>query len=284
MEFFDRTIPTLIGFVSSRAKGTDRAVEHMARVIHVLKTISSLCTYLNEGQQVCSFYSKARNSSLNDDILWAETDTPTPENWDDVPENVYWQVFLRTILKNATDLHKAAIRIQFLAIKPMAACVRKHIKTCFWSNIAARGLLEHLEALTGPATNSSMKHIDREEYGDVAATTLDDVAKMTFSEYDICDATLMHLSHFAGPVKDLNETARLAFCETIKNIDDTTDQETAAVIEDCMRRAGDTGRRELLRCRYVKTRTDFIIDENIFLHAAYVLGSLRAFIEYESLL
>ena len=87
-----------------------------------------------------------------------------------VPALQYWNVFLSRLLAEASGTadaakwNKVAKGIQFLAIKPMTACIERHVDSKFCDSIAARALLQHLKALTGPAENSSMKALKKTDY------------------------------------------------------------------------------------------------------------------------
>lgn len=279
MEVFDRTVPALIGYtrfvtgVTATDAKTRRAVEHVARVLHVLKVLSKLCTYLNG----CSFYSAERDEGLNDDALFAApAKNPT--------EKQYWNAYLRNLLQGAKTpkaLHKAAVRIQFLAIKPMAACIEKYVKKVFPNNTAAKAVMEHLHALTGPALNSSLDKLDASEFPHgLDHVTHDHVEAETEKDEDIFDATLMHLLYFAGPVDGLVKEARTQLCSTLDSIPDTR---ISNEIDNAVRRASHNVRHLLLQCQHTRGREDSICDDTMFMHVAYVLYRLREFIEYESL-
>ena len=301
MESFDRSLDTLISFLKARLEGVastgtglEKAVERTARTIHALKVLSRLCTHLNEGSDAaCEFYSTERDRGLQDNALFA---VPAPEyvagedgddketDWSSIPTHLYWNVFLSRLLPTAgasttaARWNQVAKRIQVLAIKPMTACIERHVDSKFCDSIAAKALLQHLKALTGPAENSSMKALNEKDYRRLPFLANDtDVRHVTENESMVYDAILLHQKYFSGPVEDMLPVARVAFCNTVKDIATAHGQEVAAVLQEAMKRAGDAGRRDMVPVHCNPCRKDYVHDETMFAYAVHVLSELRAF-------
>ena len=307
MESFDRSLSTCIGFLKKRLpehKSTRNsktahlhdALEHVAKILLVLKTVSRLCTHLNKSHGkgdsgACGFYSEERDSGLNDDTLFSQLPREYAEDgsapaWASVPVRLYWNVFLGLLLKAAASSskawHEVASRLQFLAIKPMAACIEKHIELHFCDSIAAKAALQHLKALTGPAENSSMRELKKKDYQTLPFLANDaDVRRITENESMVYDAILLHQRFFAGPVEDMAPAARIVFCGTMKNIATSWGKDIAAVLQGALKHAGDVGRREMVPVRCNPCREDYVHDESMFSYVVRVLADMRSFIELQ---
>lgn len=301
MEVFDRSLETIMEHVihitgCRKTKGA----EHVARAIQLLQAISSLCTYLNKhsGKDSaggkCSFYTRERDAGLNEHSLFQPLDPDMKDDvdWDMVPQRKYWNVFLMLILQNVakkpseTELHDAAIRIQFIAIKPLAACIQRQIKKSFCDSVAGKVLVQHLAALTGPAINSSVETIDASDFSKpLHRATSADVKDTTENEdIEVHDATLIHLMFFAGPVENMAPQARKAYCATLTDITSKHGADVAEIINAAAVVANDSIHRVILPLKCNPSRRDYVLDETLFMHVVKLLTGFRTFIEYEKLL
>ena len=298
MESFDRSLDTLMTLLESRVKvaagkgkgdggSLKKAVERTARTIHALKVVSRLCTHLNADRDdvTCEFYSSERDHGLNDGMLFAAL-SPEYDGVElaSVPALQYWNVFLSRLLAEASGTadaakwNKVAKGIQFLAIKPMTACIERHVDSKFCDSIAARALLQHLKALTGPAENSSMKALKKTDYRRLPFLANDtDVRHITENESMVYDAILLHQRYFSGPVEDMTAVSRTTFCETIQSLTAFHGPEVARVVQDAMKSAGDAGRRDMVPVHCNPGRNDYVHDECMIAYAVHVLSELRAF-------
>ena len=304
MEVFDRTLASITGHILHLTGcGTTKGAQHLARVLQLLQTISSLCTYLNahggDDAEVgkCSFYTPERDGGLDEHALFRPLqDAGDAEgrevDWEALPATRYWNVFVMHILRGLgrapsdATLHQAAIRIQLLAIKPMGACIERRVATSFCDSVAGKVLLQHLAALTGPAMNSSIKTMNAADFATPASrATSADVRDITENaDLDVHDATLIHLLFFAGPVENMGRKAREAYCTTLSDISREHGGEVAALINTAATVANDSMHRVILPLKCNPLRRDYVLDESLFMHAVRMLTAFRNFIEYEKLL
>jgi hypothetical protein len=302
MEVFDRALPTLLGFtvrliktqhkdgrrLNPDAPDVHHALEHFARVILVMKTVSSLCTYLNtqcSTCDTCGFFSPERDSGWNDHALF--DDAPLP---DAPPLRAFWNAFLRRWVAaipkmNAKYIHKTTGKMQQDALRLMTTCVLQSMRTHTGASVHAKAMLEHIVALAGAAANSSVQRWDGTS-ADVHPSKVSDkdVEAVAQTETAVYNAVTLHLTHFAGPVQAMIPEARKTFCRVVADIRTEHGGDIAEMMEAAVRRAGYVGQSEMTPTSCIHGREDSVLDENVYQHVLRILGAHRQFIEYESVM